>query len=982
LVLLLCCLFIVKTQHIAAAEFAPVVTNYTKKEYKAANQNWAIGQDEHGLLYFGNNSGLLRFDGVSWELFYIPGKRIVRSVLPDGNGRVYVGSFEEFGYFQTENTGEMTYHSLSQELKSYKMLNDEIWSIVKVDRKIYFQSFTSFFVFDGQRVTGYRMPVTFLLFNKYRNTIFTHIEQRGLCWLDKSKNRFVKTVSEGTPKGPVTAVLPYDNRKTLLVTTTDGLYLLDGTRCTRFADEASNWLMKSNANRAIVTRDSVFIVGTILNGVIAVDKHGKILWKLNTTNFLQNNTVLGMFCDRDNNVWLALDKGIALVHTGGKIIYIASFRPSIGAIYGLNKFGSDLYIGTNQGLYYGTIGDIVEGSKNLDMNLLPRIKGQVWDLQRFGNQLFCSNNEETFCVNGQQPEIISPVRGGCSIKQGIINGQEVLVQATYTQLCIFRKNNQGKWIFSNVVDNFVNPIRYVEIDYQGAIWAAHFHQGLYRIELSQDLKHIRNIRHFQSLGGKTRTGINVFKVANRVVFTNGEQFYTFNDLTKEIIPFKSLNDGLGIFASAYKTMQFKDDYYWFIRDDNAALVKIDADKPRIIDVVQYSSFPIESVDNNQTIVPVSDTQCLFCLENGLALYSLPSAKKEYNKPFHLILKSVLAYNADNTNRRRVALSRPDKLPFSLNSLVFSVAYPNYENLENVRFRYKLEGLDKRWSDIKSQTYQEYVRLPYQNYTFRTQAVTSTGEVLDSIAFDFVVAPPFYLSIWAKIIYFMLTVLVIILFIRKMKAEMLHRRENIEQKHIELRRKEQEKSEQQIMRLEKEKLESEVMLKSKELASSTMSIIKKNDILVNIKEELIRQKEALGTQYPRKYFERITHIIDENLSSEDDWSVFQTNFDRIHENFFRILHTRYPDLTSNDLRLCAYLRLNLTSKDIANLMNISLKGVEAGRYRLRKKLNIGPEKSLTDFMIELRSDHTHDHAGGTPLDVSNIKPPLSDDEALF
>ena len=156
-----------------------------------------------------------------------------------------------------------------------------------------------------------------------------------------------------------------------------------------------------------------------------------------------------------------------------------------------------------------------------------------------------------------------------------------------------------------------------------------------------------------------------------------------------------------------------------------------------------------------------------------------------------------------------------------------------------------------------------------------------------------------------------------------------------------------------MKLEKDKLETELMMKSKELASSTMSIIKKNDILVRIKEELAQQKEHLGSQYPKKYYDKIVHIIDESISSEDDWTIFQSNFDRIHENFFRNLHSRYSELTSNDLRLCAYLRLNLSSKDIANLMNISLKGVEAGRYRLRKKLNISPEKSLTEFMIELK-----------------------------
>jgi DNA-binding CsgD family transcriptional regulator len=936
-----------------AAEFTPVVTNFTKKEYKAGNQNWAVGQDAHGYIYFGNNNGLLRFDGLTWELFTIPGNRIVRSLMTSPDGRVYVGSFEEFGYFQPQKTGEFRYHSLSQELKKYHMQNDEIWNISACNGKVYFQSFTSYFIYDGKNVVGFRMPVTFLLFNNYRNAIYTHIESVGLSRFDLAANRFNKVIYQGAPKAPVTAVLPYDANRALLVTTTDGLYLLEGNRCVRFNNEANGWLCKENANRAIITKDSVFVIGTILDGVVAIDKKGKVLWRLNSSNLLQNNTILGICCDRMNNVWLALDKGIALVHTGGKAGSVVSFQPSIGAVYGLNNYQSNIYIATNQGLYSGKMSGINDEPKNLNVSLLASVRGQVWDLERFGEQLFCGNNEETFCIDNNKLTVAAPVRGGFCIKEGVINGQDVLVQGTYTQLCIYKKNSSGKWIFSNVVENFVNPIRYLEIDYQGTIWAAHLHQGLYRIVLDRDLKHIRELKIFPMPGEKAHACINVFKVNNRVVFTNGERFYTFNDLNKEIIPFNALNDRLGKFASAYRINRFKDNYYWFIRDQEAALVRIESEKIEIIDVISYSAFPNESVDQNQNIISISDDQSLICLENGLALYRFHNRLTDKNSPFRLQLKSIHAYNTDNTTSCFVALNHPAPLPYTLNSMLFTVAYPNFDKIDNVRFRYRLDGLDKRWSDPKTVATQEYVRLPYNKYTFRVQVVSSTGEILDSLSYDFEVNPPFYLSTLAKCIYLLLVILLFIITFRKTKSELIKHRDKIEQKHIELRKKEQEQNERQIMKLAKEKLETELMLKSKELAGSTLSIIKKNDILVRIKEELIAQKEQLGSQYPKKQYEKVTRIIDESLSSEDDWTIFQSNFDRIHENFFRNLHTHYPDLTSNDLRLCAYLRLNLSSKDIANLMNISLKGVEAGRYRLRKKLNISAEKSLTEFMIEVK-----------------------------
>jgi DNA-binding CsgD family transcriptional regulator len=936
-----------------AMDFVPIVSNFTKKEYKASNQNWSVGQDAHGFIYIGNNDGLLQYDGTSWELFRIPGNRVVRSLFISHDGRIYVGSFEEFGYFEPASNGELRYHSLSLLLKNYKMQNDEIWSILKIHGKIYFQSFNSYFMYDGKTVKGFRLPMIFLIFNEYQHEIFSHINEMGFSGMNPATQQFLPVIAHNAPKSPVISILPYDAHRALLVTTTGGLFLLHDNQCEVFKNEANELLMKAQANRAVMTKDSVFVIGTILDGAIAINKEGEILWQLNTSNTLQNNTILGIYCDKLNNVWLALDKGISLIHNGGKVHYVTSFRPSIGAIYDVNVDHSSIFIGTNQGLYSGTISNLASNTKTLSVQLISQVRGQVWNLARFDNQLFIGYNESTYCMDGKRLAPVCPVQGGFCMKRGMIQGQDVLVQGTYTQLCIYKKNGQGKWVFSNVVDQFINPVRYLEIDYQGIIWASHLQQGLYRIVLDRSLKKIQSIHLYSFFDGKAPTNITVFKIGNRVVFNNGVKFYTFDDLSKKIIPYNLLNNGLGIFASAYRVSHFKDDYYWFIRDNDVALAQVTNDKVTIVDVIHYASLPGETVDKNQTILPVSDDQCLICMENGLALYQMQDRKEKNTTLFPLVIKRIEAMNMDNSEHLDVAFFHPNPLPFRLNSINFSVAFPNYDELDNTYFRYKLEGFDTRWSDLKIIPNQEYKRLPYNHYVFMAEAVTSTGEVVDCVSFPFEVLPPFYLSIWAKLFYILIIIGLILLGIYKMKLFLLKKKAKIEQIHTELRRKEVEEREQQIIRLENEKLETELTLKSKDLASSTMSIIKKNDILLNIKEELIDQKKQLGVQYPKKYFDKIIRIIDENLSTEDDWAIFQTNFDRIHDNFFRKLHEHYPELTSNDLRLCAYLRLNLTSKDIANLMNISLKGVEAGRSRLRKKLHISQEKSLSEFMIEFK-----------------------------
>lgn len=935
---------------LAGQEFTPIVTQFTKKDYRASNQNWSVGQGKDGIMYFGNNQGLLEFDGSLWQTHPITGNKIVRSLLVTNQNRIYTGSFEEFGYFEKNGSGQLLYHSLSARLKKYTMQNDEIWNIFDFNGTIIFQSFTSYFMYKNGEVTGIRCPFTFLFFNIFHQNIYTHTEQYGFTSIDPLRNTFVP-VKNNVLKSPVISVLTFDRTRALLVTRSDGLFLYDGTAITRFVTGADAELKKAEINRAVISPDGIIVLGTILNGVTAMNRQGVKLWTLNTSNILQNNTVLGMCCDRDNNLWLALDKGISLIQLNSSIRYIHTFSPSVGSIYSLVYNEPNLYIGTNQGLYKAGLSK----DKKSILNLQPEnaIKGQVWSVDRFDNQQICGNNEATFDVSARGASVLSPVKGGICIKRGIIQGREVLVQGTYTQLCIYEKVN-GNWKFSHTVDDFINPIRYIEIDYTGTIWASHLHQGLYAIQLAPDLRKIEHITSFNTLDGKHRFPINVFSINNRVVFTDNTAFYTYDDIQKKIIPYHELNKSLGYFAHAYRVCHFNGDRYWFIHDGEAALMQVKPGDIRVLDVVQYSFFLNQTVDDYQNIIPISGDECIFTLENGLVLYHTGNLK---SKTLHtpLQLKTVQVMNAESKESRFLLLvpGLGSTTPFRLNNIIFTVFYPQYNSLNDISFRYKLEGLDKVWSEASPSSQKAYNYLPHGEYTLNVEVLTKSGLKLSSVNYSFEVEPPFYLSLVAKIMYALLIILICIgLYLYILRLIHL-KKEKVRLEQEEIRHKEIEKREQQIIALENEKLESELTVKSKELAVSTMTIIKKNEILVTIKEEVVIQKNALGSQYPNKYYDRLIRLLDENLSSEDDWAIFQTNFDRIHENFFRNLHIRFPELTSNDLRFCAYLRLNLSSKDIAHLMNISLKGVEVGRYRVRKKIGIPSTKSLTEFMIEFK-----------------------------
>lgn len=923
---------------------------FVKKDYNAANQNWAVGQTSDGVMYFGNNQCLLEFDGSMWRSIKLPQNKIVRSLMIDKNDRIYVGSFQEFGFFEKNAFGNLQYTSLSAELKDYKMKNDEIWNIIELNGTVIFQSFTSYFIYDGKSTKGLRCKYTFLFFNIYKNRIYTHTNQNGFSQLTPLIPE-VSPVLSAELKSPVISVLNHDANHALLVTKADGLFLFDGINISRFITDADDELRRSDVNRATVSKDGVILIGTILNGVIAIDKTGHKLWMLNSSNVLQNNTILGMHCDKDNNLWVCLDKGISMIQLNSSLKYIHSFSPAVGAIYSLSYEAPYLYIGTNQGLYSARF-DVYRKTLS-EVRFESAVKGQVWNLTNIDGQHLCGNNEQTFEIKNRNASMISPVRGGMCISKGVIHGQEVLVQGTYSELCIYLKKD-GRWEYSHSVEQFINPIRYIEIDYTGTIWASHMHQGLYAIQLTNDLRKIASLRTFNSLDQKNEYNINVFSVNNRVVFTDHNSFYTFDDINKKIIPHKELNKQLGNFGQAYRVCHFKSDLYWFIRNGEAALVQIQPNSIKLIDIVQYSLFLNQTVDDYQNIIPVSDSECIFTLENGLAIYDAGKFKPKANDT-KLQLKSIQTSDAES--KETIYLNLSDSVrpvtSYKFNNIIFTVFYPNYSQLDNVNYRFKLEGLDKVWSEPGTASWKRYNYLPYGDYNLKVEVLSNSGFRLGSLNYRFEVNPPFYLSTVAKIIYLLLVISLLFGVYMYIKHLFVVKKEKIHEEQESIRKKEIEKRERQIIALEKEKLESELTLKSKELAESTMTIIKKNEILVNIKEEVMAQKNILGSQYPNKYYDKLIKLLDENLSSEADWAIFQTNFDRIHENFFRNLLIKYPELTSNDLRFCAYLRLNLSSKDIAHLMNISLKGVEVGRYRIRKKIGIPSSKSLTEFMIEFK-----------------------------
>jgi DNA-binding CsgD family transcriptional regulator len=306
----------------------------------------------------------------------------------------------------------------------------------------------------------------------------------------------------------------------------------------------------------------------------------------------------------------------------------------------------------------------------------------------------------------------------------------------------------------------------------------------------------------------------------------------------------------------------------------------------------------------------------------------------------MIVKSIEISDASGKTERLDIKKHEIAIPNAKNSLLIRYSFPMYSN-ESVMFQSYIEGIDTGWSEPILKPEFKFERLPRGKYTIYVKASNNWLETSQTDQISISVLPPWYLNGLSFILYILIVIGTIIVSRRALINRFRLREQKI-----------REGKERELIRLRNEKLNSELSYKSQELANSTMSILKKNEFLLEIKEIIKAQKEELGLRYPEKYYQKLIRKIDTNISSIDDWKLFETHFERAHEKFLHKLMNTYPSLSPSDLRLCAYLRMNLSSKEIAPLLKISVRGVENHRYKLRKKLNLKPDENLIDFILGL------------------------------
>jgi len=938
--------FLLVTATLASVpESSCLVTHYNRRQYSAGSQNWSIAIDKQGFLYVANNNGLMKYDGLRWKVFPLPARSIVRSVSASPDGRIYTGANEEFGFWTRDEVQGMRYTSLVPRLKGFNLHNQEIWKIIQLQNKVYFQGFSCLFVYDQHTVKPIGLPGPIIFLLKAGDRLFVHAVQGNLYEVigDKLVRISQNNILEGTE---VKTILPYKSGSFLVGTSSKGVFIWNKSGILPWNVAANPLLKEFQINNGIIFGDKI-VFGTIVKGILVLDYEGNVLNHLYSENNLQNNTVLSLCNDNDQSIWVGLDNGIDNVSFNNPVDIYPVGKEDLGSVYTAVLKDSTLYVGTNRGIFiYEKLAD-----KFIYRGFIKNSQGQVWQLKNFDGTIFCGHNSGTYFIENNLLKPLTNVSGGYMLQKFIHKGTEYLIQSTYTNLIIYKKTGKG-WIFSHRINNFLEPARFIETDHLGNIWLGHSVKGLYRLRLSDSLTEVVEKQIFNEKNGlPADASIKVFKVANRVVFSNGKELYTWDDLNKKIIRYDDLNKKLQGFEATSDIAAVDDNNYWFCTKTEAALFNIKGNEPEIVKRIILSQYKVQLVDGYENIVPLNENLHLLCLDNGFAIFRKSAASALNEKITHkLVFRELICMNASGKSRNIEIKSKSVSLPNSYNNI--SIAFTTVQDpCSRKLYQFRLDGIDAGWSNWSETNLVTYTRLPVGKYTFRLRTLELNGTISEPVTLSFRVRPPWYASILATIIYILIAIGGIVGSRYFLRRRLVQHHKNVLKIANEKREKDNQIAQQEIMKLQYEKLQGEISHKNMQLADSTLSIIRKNEVLIEIKNELEKQKEELGSRYPARYLQKLTTLIDKNISNDNDWEIFEALFDQAHENFFKRLKQSFPDLTQSDLKLCAYLKLNLSSKEIAPLLNISIRGVEIRRYRLRKRLALNANENLVEYIMQ-------------------------------
>lgn len=926
---------------IATSLFASIgkypIKNFAPAEYGAGIQNIDFAQNRDLNLFVANNLGVLSFNGNQWQTHALnTGKKQRSLAFDERSNRLYVGSQGDFGFFEDN----WHYVSLLDKIPADLRDFDEVWDVFIFESNVFFCTFQGIYSYDGNSISIISHPAGFNRSFLAGNKLFTQSPSGKLFEIEEGRlislirNDRVNQVVAGVIRGEMGYVVFYNSGK---------IELIDSFGVSELYPELAKTLSGNYVNHVTQISDGRLVISTQRAGLFIYDPISNQVENISTEEGLMSNACLRVFQDKSGNLWVGMQNGIALID-------IKSPLRLINQNIGLQGSGYEAFE-TTEGTYYTTSNGIyflpVAASTS---SFLSGTEGPAYSMQLINKKLYAGHHTGLFKLENGKAIRITTSDGLWQVKQ-LQSNPVYAIGGTYSGLRLFKIHANGELREIQKIGGFNESSRFFEEDRKGRIWVGQYYKGLYLLTLTDSLREAVVKKVSESHELPIQQYIFLSRIDDELYISTSRGIFKLNQATDTIEEEDVFSKAVGK-NWVYQLVQDKQRNVYIYSENLVGLYK--QISPGNYVYMPSSLFQLRQSFNNDLLSVSRNVHdgILFNanegfihynpdLEDRVSILSEPLVSRVFSVAEDSILYSRMPFHS------RPGLVEPIRITEGTRVLQFVVESFKFKDVNNQQFRYHLSGFDDGYGKWTNTSVKEYTNLKVGTYTFLVQTFDSRGEIITSKPLQVIVTPPFYKSTIARILYFVLGISVLYQIYRIQRQYYRGKQIRLEQ----AKQKELAQKQKELQELKEEQIKSELHHVNNLLAASTMNLVVKNEFMENIKEEIRQAKVTDKVEDKQLALDRIIKEIDTTLKVQEDWKQFEHHFDRVHGDFLSRLTTEFIDLTPGEQKLCAFLRLNMDTKEIANLMSISLRGVEVARYRLRKKLGLGPHQNLSKFILE-------------------------------
>jgi signal transduction histidine kinase/ligand-binding sensor domain-containing protein len=740
----------------------PTIVNHTPNEYGGGTQNWAITQDERGVMYVGNNSGLLEYDGQTWRLHTVPNRTPVRSLATDGEGRIYAGAVGELGYFAPDALGWMTYHSLIDHLPEDWRDFADVWLIHHLDGRVYFNIGSALLIWNPstnefavvESATAFH--VSFLAGDQ----LYVREFGTGLHVMGADDTLRLLPGGAQFADEPVYSILPFPGAPgTLLITTrTQGLFTFDGDAFTPFTTATDAFLRENPVYfPGTLLSDETILLGTISGGAVIIDRAGRVLARYDQQAGISGDAITYTFQDRSGLVWLATNSGLSVVDYRTPLRFLDQRNQYADLSSDIVRHNGDLLVSGNAGVYRLAAG-------RSTFQKLEDFDGQAFQLLPASGDLLVATIDGVFAAEENR---LVPVRRSVArdyvayvLTPSRLDATHVIV-GTASGLASLRRTATG-WADDGLLAEIPGQKTSVVEMGEGEYWVGTQGAGLYRVQRAAD-GGAASVRRYGAAEGLQPGAPSVFETGARLYVKSPDSLYVYDEdrdafhsdpADALIAAFHRLTDQ----KRSATIGQDRDGSMWIRTEDAMTRGVRQADGAFAWETGPFRRIAAEGVVGT----PYQDERGITwfaTISTGILAYNTNAGEapteRETLPAFPALIRRVEA-GADSTLFFGNADQPPEtRLAYSDNTIRFTYAGAGYAAKGGHQFSTRLEGFDDGWTAWSELPVREYVNLPPGEYTFRVRAQSPAGAESMPAAYAFTILSPWWRTTGAYLGYLLL-----------------------------------------------------------------------------------------------------------------------------------------------------------------------------------------------------------------------------------